>query len=101
PDGNATSPAVSPKPTADKDEQAPAKKIADDLEGQPGVSVGGIALSQEQVNKQVEKDLRKAELLAFPILFLLSLLFFRSAVAALLPLMIGGLAIIGTFVLLR
>jgi uncharacterized membrane protein YdfJ with MMPL/SSD domain len=100
-DGNATYLAVSLKPTGDKDEQDAAKKIADDLEGQPGVSVGGVALSQEQVNKQVEKDLRKAELLAFPILFLLSLLFFRSAVAALLPLMIGGLAIIGTFLLLR
>jgi uncharacterized membrane protein YdfJ with MMPL/SSD domain len=99
--GNATYLAVSLRPTDDKDEQDAAKKIADDLEGQPGVSVGGIALAQEQVNKQVEKDLRKAELLAFPILFLLSLLFFRSAVAALLPLMIGGLAIIGTFLLLR
>src|SRR5439155_2758468 len=65
------------------------------------VSVGGIALAQEQVNKQVEKDLRMAEMLAFPILFLLSLLFFRSGVAALLPLMIGGLAIVGTFLLLR
>ncbi len=100
-DGNATYLAVSLKPTGDKDEQDAAKKIADDLEGQPGVSVGGIALAQEQVNKQVEKDLRKAELLAFPILFLLSLLFFRSGVAALLPLLIGGLAIVGTFLLLR
>jgi uncharacterized membrane protein YdfJ with MMPL/SSD domain len=100
-DGNATYLAVSLRPTDDKDEQDAAKKIADDLEGQPGVSVGGIALAQEQVNKQVEKDLRKAELIAFPILFLLSLLFFRSAVAALLPLMIGGLAIVGTFLLLR
>ena len=63
--------------------------------------MGGIALAQEQVNKQVEKDLRMAEMLAFPILFLLSLLFFRSAVAALLPLLIGGLAIVGTFLLLR
>ena len=100
-DGNATYLAVSLKPTGDKDEQDAAKQIADDLDGQPGVTVGGIALAQEQVNKQVEKDLRKAELLAFPILFLLSLLFFRSAVAALLPLLIGGLAIVGTFLLLR
>jgi uncharacterized membrane protein YdfJ with MMPL/SSD domain len=100
-DGDATYLAVSLRPTGDKDEQDAAKRIADDLEGQRGVSVGGIALAQEQVNKQVEKDLRKAELLAFPILFLLSLLFFRSGVAALLPLMIGGLAIVGTFLLLR
>src|SRR3954470_19135155 len=99
--GSATYIAVSLKPTGDKDQQDAAKQIADDLDGQPGVSVGGIALAQEQVNKQVEKDLRMAEMLAFPILFLLSLLFFRSAVAALLPLLIGGLAIVGTFLLLR
>ena len=42
-----------------------------------------------------------AELLAFPLLFLLSLLFFRSLVASVLPLMIGGLAIVGTFLILR
>ena len=42
-----------------------------------------------------------AEMLAFPLLFLLSLLFFRSLVASLLPLMIGGLAIVGTFLILR
>jgi len=100
-DGDATYIAVSLKPTDDKEKQDAAKAIADDLEGQPGVSVGGISLAQEQVNKQVEKDLRKAEMLAFPLLFLLSLVFFRSGVAALLPLMIGGLAIVGTFLLLR
>ena len=99
--GNTTYLAVGLKPTDDKEQQDAAKRIADSLDGQPGVSVGGIALAQEQVNKQVEKDLRMAELLAFPILFLLSLLFFRSGVAALLPLLIGGLAIVGTFLLLQ
>jgi uncharacterized membrane protein YdfJ with MMPL/SSD domain len=53
------------------------------------------------VNKQVERDLRTAELYAFPLLLLLSLLFFRSLVAALLPLLVGGLAIVGTFLTLR
>ena len=100
-DAKSTYIAVSLKATDDKAQQDAAKAIADDLDGQPGVSVGGIALAQEQVNKQVEKDLRMAEMLAFPLLFLLSLLFFRSAVAALLPLLIGGLAIVGTFLLLR
>jgi uncharacterized membrane protein YdfJ with MMPL/SSD domain len=99
--GDATYLAVSLKPTDDKELQDAAKAIADDLDGEPGVSVGGIALAQEQVNKQVEEDLRTAEMLAFPLLFLLSLLFFRSGVAALLPLMIGALAIVGTFLLLR
>jgi uncharacterized membrane protein YdfJ with MMPL/SSD domain len=99
--GDATYLAVSLKPTDDKELQDAAKAIADDLDGEPGVTVGGIALAQEQVNKQVEEDLRTAEMLAFPLLFLLSLLFFRSGVAALLPLMIGALAIVGTFLLLR
>ena len=67
----------------------------------PGVTVGGYALAQEQVNQQVESDLQRAEMLAFPLLFLLSLLFFRSLVAALLPLMVGALAIVGTFLVLR
>jgi RND superfamily putative drug exporter len=92
---------VSLKPTDDKEVQNAGAAIADRLSTHPGVVVGGFAIAQEQVNKQVEKDLRMAELLAFPLLFLLSLLFFRSLVAAVLPLMIGGLAIVGTFLILR
>jgi uncharacterized membrane protein YdfJ with MMPL/SSD domain len=100
-DGTATYIAVALRPTDDKDWQAAAADIADALAGRPGIVVGGAAISQEQVNKQVEKDLRRAEMLAFPLLFLLSFLFFRSLVAALLPVMIGVLAIVGTFLTLR
>ena len=100
-DGTATYLAVALKPTGDKDRQEAASAIAEDLAGEPGVKVGGYSLSQEQVNKQVEHDLRTAEMLAFPLLFLLSLIFFRSGVAAALPLLVGGLAIVGTFLLLR
>ena len=100
-DGDATYVAVALKPTDDKAQQDAASSIADQLNGRPGVTVGGIALAQEQVNKQTESDLRRAELLAFPLLFLLSLLFFRSLVASLLPLLVGGLAIVGTFLILR
>ena len=92
--------AVSLKPTGDKEQQDAGGRIVDDLAGEPGVSVGGYAVATEQVNKQVEEDLRTAEMLAFPLLFLLSFVFFRSLVAALLPLMIGALAIVGTFLLL-
>jgi RND superfamily putative drug exporter len=100
-DGGSTYLAVSLNATGDKDRQEAAKEIADRLDDESGVSVGGYALAQEQVNEQVEKDLRTAEMLAFPLLFLLSLLFFRSLVAAALPLLVGGLAIVGTFLLLR
>src|SRR3954454_71499 len=100
-DGDATYIAVALRPTDDKVQQDAASGIADELNGKPGVTVGGEALAQEQVNKQVESDLRRAEMLAFPLLFLLSLLFFRSLVASLLPLLVGGLAIVGTFLILR
>ena len=100
-DGDSTYFAVALKATEDKEVQEAGADVADQLEGKPGVVVGGFAVAQEQVNKQVEEDLRKAEMLAFPLLFLLSLLFFRSLVASVLPLMIGGLAIVGTFLILR
>jgi RND superfamily putative drug exporter len=84
------------------------KRLSDDAKlletrfsGQPDVKLGGDAIANAQVNTQVGNDLAHAELLAFPFIFLLSLLFFRSLVAALLPPLLGGLAIIGTFFLLR
>ncbi|MDX6602640.1 MAG: putative drug exporter of the superfamily [Solirubrobacterales bacterium] len=93
--------AVALRPIEDKQWQEAGADIAASLADEPGVVVGGAAVAQEQVNKQVEKDLRTAEMLAFPLLLLLSFLFFRSLVASLLPLMIGGLAIVGTFLILR
>jgi uncharacterized membrane protein YdfJ with MMPL/SSD domain len=100
-DGRSTYFAVALKPTGDKELQEVGGEIADELSTEPGVVVGGFAVAQKQVNEQVEEDLKKAEMLAFPLLFLLSLLFFRSLVASVLPLMIGGLAIVGTFLILR
>jgi RND superfamily putative drug exporter len=100
-DGQATYFAVALEATEDKPWQEAGAEIADQLSAHPGVVVGGAAVAQEQVNKQVEEDLKKAEMIAFPLLFLLSLLFFRSLVASVLPLMIGGLAIVGTFLILR
>ena len=98
---DATYLAVALATTEDKAQQEAADGIRERLEGEAGVSVGGPALAQRQVNEQVEEDLRTAELLAFPLLFLLSFVFFRSLVAAALPLLVGGLAILGTFFALR
>ncbi|MEA2420718.1 MAG: putative drug exporter of the superfamily [Thermoleophilaceae bacterium] len=100
-DGRSTYLAAALKPTDDDARQDAAERIAAGLAGDPGVKVGGPAVAQKEVNQQVEHDLRTAELYAFPLLFLLSLLFFRSLVAALLPLLVGALAIVGTFLMLR
>jgi uncharacterized membrane protein YdfJ with MMPL/SSD domain len=78
-----------------------AKLIESRFSSQPDVKLGGSAIADAQVNTQVGNDLAHAELLAFPFIFLLSLIFFRSIVASLLPPLLGGLAILGTFFLLR
>jgi uncharacterized membrane protein YdfJ with MMPL/SSD domain len=100
-DGDSTYLAVALEPTGDRARLDAAERIAAELASEEGVLVGGPAVAQSQINDQVERDLRRAELFAFPILFLLSLLFFRGFVAALLPLVVGALAIIGTLAMLR
>src|SRR5919197_1821395 len=100
-DGKSTYLIAALKPTGDNDEQDAGDAIADRFAGRPGISVGGPAVASAQVNDQVEHDLRKAELLVFPLLLVFSFLFFRSLVASLLPLLVGGASIVGTFLLLR
>jgi RND superfamily putative drug exporter len=100
-DGDATYLSVRLTATEDDVQQDAAERIAASLADEPGVTVGGNAVAQQEINEQVEQDLRRAEMIAFPLLFLLSLLFFRSLVASLLPIMVGVLAIVSTFLMLR
>ncbi|MDQ3572708.1 MAG: MMPL family transporter [Actinomycetota bacterium] len=86
--------------TADKAVQEVAEALVLEFAGDPAVTIGGNAVAQFEINQQVESDLQRAELIAFPLLLLLSLMFFRSLVAALLPLLVGGLAIVSTLMLL-
>ncbi|MEY2570401.1 MAG: putative drug exporter of the superfamily, partial [Acidimicrobiaceae bacterium] len=64
------------------------------------VRVGGFGEIFREVGKTIEHDLVKAELIALPITLVLLLLVFGSAIAALLPLAIGGLSVVGTFLVL-
>ena len=86
---------------ADADGDLATEHLRDELARVDGVSVGGSAVAFQQVNDQVENDLVRAELIAFPLLFVAALLVFRSAVAALLPLLVGGLTIISSMLVLR
>jgi putative drug exporter of the RND superfamily len=65
------------------------------------VAVGGFAEVFRQVSTQIEHDLVRAELISLPIVLVLLVLVFGSVVAASLPLGIGALAVIGTFLVLR
>ena len=66
-----------------------------------GVRFGGNDLAFDEVNKTTSSDLERAEMFAFPILLLLSFWVFRGLIAATLPLLVGGFAIVLTFFLLR
>ncbi|MGH9264465.1 MAG: MMPL family transporter [Acidimicrobiales bacterium] len=65
------------------------------------VAVGGFAEVFRQVSEQIEKDLVRAELISLPVILVLLVVVFGSVVAASLPLGIGALAVIGTFLVLR
>jgi uncharacterized membrane protein YdfJ with MMPL/SSD domain len=86
---------------ADADGDAASEELVDELDEVDGAVVGGPIPAFQEVNDHVESDLVTAELIAFPLLFLASLWVFRSAVAALLPLLVGGLTIVISLLLLR
>jgi RND superfamily putative drug exporter len=62
---------------------------------------GGFAQIFVEVQHTIEHDLTRAESVAFPITLLVLILVFGSVVAASLPLAVGVLAIVGTFLVLR
>ncbi len=64
------------------------------------VGVGGSGEIFRQITAQAETDLQKAETISFPITLLLLLFVFGSAVAAALPLGVGIVAVLGTFLVL-
>jgi RND superfamily putative drug exporter len=61
------------------------------------IRFGGAAGVFGDINTQVSTSLLRAESVAVPLTMILVLLVFGSVVAALLPLLIGGVAIVGTF----
>ena len=77
-------------------------RIRDSLDA-PGLSslVGGPSAIFADVGEQVETDIARAESITIPVVVLLCLLIFGSLVSATLPALIGGIAILGSFALLR
>jgi uncharacterized membrane protein YdfJ with MMPL/SSD domain len=75
--------------------------VKDRFSGQPGVVVGGAAVTVDELTKTTQDDLQRIELFALPLLLLLSFLVFRGLVAAVLPVLVGGLSILTTLLLLN
>src|SRR5579859_1563201 len=65
------------------------------------LTLGGAVPFNLQLSQQTSKDLEFAEILTFPIVLILLVIVFRGIIAALLPLIIGGVAIIYALAALR
>ncbi|MGW4872378.1 MMPL family transporter [Streptomyces chartreusis] len=79
-------------------------RIAPELRGAHGpveVSVGGPVAVRHEMQTTIQEDLLRAEVIALPVTLVLLVMVFGSAVAALLPLGIGIVAILGTNAVLR
>lgn len=79
-------------------------RIAPEFRGAHGpveVSVGGPVAVRHEMQTIIQEDLIRAEVIALPVTLVLLVMVFGSAVAALLPLGIGIVAILGTNAVLR
>jgi len=63
--------------------------------------VGGNVPTEVAINGEVTSNIARAEGISLPVLLILLMIIFGSVVAASLPVMIGGLAILGSFTVLR
>ena len=84
---------------ADADEELVLERVTERFAGADDVVLGGSIVAGTQIGDSVTADLGRAEALAFPILLLLSLVFFRGR-AAVLPLVAGVTTVLGTFLAL-
>lgn len=80
------------------------KAVADEVTGERDglvVLAGGTAMVATEINEQSEKDLLIAEAIALPLTLAVLIWVFGGLFAALLPLVVGGMAIAGTLGMLR
>ncbi|MEV0787379.1 MMPL family transporter [Streptomyces sp. NPDC050423] len=69
--------------------------------GPVDVSVGGSVAVKHEMQTIIQDDLLRAEMIALPVTLVLLVMVFGSAIAALLPLGVGIVAILGTNAVLR
>ncbi|HVK23829.1 MAG TPA: MMPL family transporter [Actinokineospora sp.] len=63
--------------------------------------VGGPRAIDIDINDQIGEDIPRAEMIAMPILLLLLILVFGNLVAGVMPVLIGAVAILGAFTVVR
>ncbi len=65
------------------------------------VDIAGAWAVYTGVNETVAEDLARAELITLPIILILSLLIFGSLTAALMPVMVGAVSVLGALAMVR
>ena len=78
-------------------------EIVDDYTGDyqgAQAHVSGVGAVTKAINETIYEDIIRAEIVAVPIVVLLLIFVFGSLVAAGLPLFVGGLAIVGSFLII-
>ncbi len=81
-----------------------AETVREELSGPRGdltITVGGSSVANLEIVEESERDLLRAEAIAIPVTTIIMLLVFRSVVAALLPLVVAAVAVVGTAAALK
>jgi RND superfamily putative drug exporter len=89
------------KPLDDQAQEDAGKRLLSAFADDPQVTLGGNPVANHEISKTIEDDLRRAELLAVPLIVLLSFFLFRGFVASLLAPVAGAFTVIVSFFLLR
>ncbi|MEV4624433.1 MMPL family transporter [Asanoa sp. NPDC049573] len=87
----------------DPDEKTSAYEAIEPALTAPGITTqtGGTIPFLHEANEQTSADLARAETFSLPVLLVLLVLIFGGLAAAATPLMIGGIAILGSLVVVR
>ena len=89
------------RPLDDEEQEEAGKRLLAAFVGDPQVTLGGNPIANQEISRTIEDDLRRAELLAVPLIVLLSFFLFRGFVASLLAPIAGAITVLVSFFLLR
>src|SRR6266511_5182073 len=85
------------RPLDDKQQEEAGKRLLAAFAGDAQITLGGNPVANQEISKTIEDDLRRAELLAVPLIVLLSFFLFRGFVASLLAPIAGGITVVVSF----
>jgi putative drug exporter of the RND superfamily len=100
-DGRSTYLIAAVRPLDDEQQEEAGKRLLTAFDNDPQVRLGGNPVANHEISTTIEDDLRRAELLAVPLIVLLSFFIFRGFIASLLAPLAGGITVIVSSFLLR